>query len=96
MLTRKKLGREEREHRTTGHDRETLTLLRKEAGTFMLTGEVGVLPSCFLEALGLLGVLGLPWPFFIFWPITDNQSIALGEKFSLPVCLDEACLLPTA
>lgn len=42
--------------------------------------------------MGLLGVLGLPWPFLIFWPITDNQSLALGEQFSLPVCLDEAGL----
>lgn len=57
----------------------------------VLTGEFGILPSCFLEELGLLWVQGLPW-LFSFWPITDNQSFMLGDKFSLPLWLLEASL----
>lgn len=79
------------QHRNLYADRENVT-----APPHMLTGEAGILPSCFFELMGLLGVPGLPWPFLIFWPITDNQSLALGEQFSLPVCLDDVCLSSSA
>lgn len=81
------------------HDRRTNDghkVKTSAADIWVLTGEAGALPSCFLEELGLLGAPGLPWPFLIFWPIADNQSCSLGEQFSLPVCLDEASTLSSA
>lgn len=53
-----------------------------------ISGEVGILPSCLLGALVLLGVLlGFPTPFLSFWLIADNQSAPYGELFSLSACV---------